>query len=208
MRIGVALIPTASDSLRLADFAYRCRNYFEHATPTIDSEHRLPHLDLITTYLGEGDEQRDLIQLVLDEYVARGRLLSRRYTARLTHIDCHPDRHVFAYLARLRWINELADAAFAAVRPFIDQNQIPHIDTAALNSHERANQMIFGTRFIGEQFVPHITLGTSLNRRLDPAITDLSDPGILGCTLTFDRIVVYAAADDGSIDRIINSRNF
>lgn len=208
MRIGVALLPTHSDIDRIVDFAHRAGSYMSQA-PTLDRELHLPHLDLINTYIGPGDEHHDILQLVLDDYLTRGRLLSHQYTARLTHIDCHPDRLIFAYLARLRWINELADAAFTAVRPYIDQNQIPHCTTtAALNAHERANQMIFGTRFLDEQYVPHIMLGYSPTRRLDPAITDLADPGILGHTVTFDRMVFYAADEDGGIDTILTTRRF
>lgn len=208
MHIGVALLPTHGDIGRIVDFAHRAGSYMSQA-PALDRDLHPPHLDLINTYIGPGDEHHDILQLVLDDYLTRGRLLSRQYTARLTHIDCHPDRLIFAYLARLQWINDLADAAFAAVRPYIDQNQIPHVDTtAALNAHERANQMIFGTRFLAEQHVPHIMLGVSPTRRLDPAITDLADPGILGHMLTFDRMVFYAADEDGGIDTILRTRHF
>ena len=104
MRIGVALLPTHSDIDRIVDFAYRAGSYMSQA-PTLDREHHLPHLDLINTYIGPGDEHHDILQLVLDDYLTRGRLLSHQYTARLTHIDCHPDRLIFAYLARLQWLS-------------------------------------------------------------------------------------------------------
>lgn len=203
MHIGIALLPTDADSAGLLDFGARIEPFINQSTG-LNPETNPPRLVLLDSFLGAGDEQRDLIRLILDDYVSRGRLLSRQYTARLTHIDCHPDSLVFAYLSRLRWINELADATFSAVRTYIDQNQIPRCDnTAALNAHERSTQMIFGTRFIAEQFVPHIRLGISPDRRLDPAITDLADPGILGRTITFDRMVVYEADAAGHIIRTL-----
>ncbi len=204
---GVALLPERAVAERLVDFQRRHRNRI--SGPILGIERNLPHVSILQCPF----EKNSLTQLRLAQiYNAWRRWVDEvPPTARFTQAFYQPEGWLFAGANLMDWGAKLQEESLRIMAP--------HINSAAITSKEpyrgyskleRESYVKYGYRYVGQAFLPHVTLGR-VNREsfpgLKPNLRSEFAKEFQGEEFRFGEIVFYEAGDFGSLASVIRRQH-
>lgn len=202
MLFGLALLPSRPDQERLIEFQRRHRALLPE--PVLGLDQNVPHLSVLQCPFRE-----ELLNPAALNLLA-SRVLPFRPSQRpiFTHAYYQPLGRIFAGVSLAGWDRKLQQEALIALEPLIDCSRIDRSGLGALNQPERANQERYGYRFVGESYRPHITLGATDHRFLDPGLMEDFEAQFTGTPIDFTRLAFYRSGAFGSAQEIIASHTF
>lgn len=194
--LGMALVPRA-DYIDAAVALQRRVGAGEQLVPELSAAGNLPH---VTVYQGPLQDSVDLEEILA---ALKGDLgLTSPITVSATEILYLPTGWIFLGLERAAVLEKLQVAALAALEGGIDRAAIENSTEAeGYAGAARENFYRYGYRFVGEAFLPHITLGRLEGESFAAMEAMASSPVGLEADendWVFDRMTFYEIGDHGA----------
>lgn len=194
--LGMALVPRA-DYIDAAIALQRRVGAGAHLEPVLSAEGNLPH---VTVYQGPLYDSVDLEKILTALKADLG--LASPISVAATEILYLPTGWIFLELERAAVLENLQVAALTALEGGIDRAAIDNsTEAAGYAGLARENFHRYGYRFVGEAFLPHITLGRLAGDSFAAMEAMASSPVGLRPEendWVFDRMTFYEIGDHGS----------
>lgn len=194
MRVGIALVP--NPELQMGAITLRSTLEFVGLKgPELGLSENLPHVSLLQFDLAEVDQATSIIEQIHK----RGRPLIAGSKLVFDRVVFHPPDWIFWCCERQEWLSEIQQVALSVCRPFMHQGAQHARRTDEMTTAEQASYREFGYRFVGEAFLPHITLGR-LDEGASPTCLERVDPAVLrfASTGSSAQITVYEVGPGGA----------
>lgn len=200
--VGVGLLPDDDLAQRVVEFGARWSR--EIGEPRPGRTTNLPHVTLHQIPVARTSDLVD----ALDVLRHRGRSDRGFGSSIMGRLVYQPVGWLFADVARQSWMDALQRVLVGLVEPIVDRSALKTPDRlTGYSDAERTSYLRHGYRYIGESFLPHITLGRTAavddRSALSVACRADFDALIGGRTARFDRLVAYRAGRHGILVEIL-----
>ena len=194
--LGMALVPRA-DYIDAAIALQRRVGAGACLEPALSADGNLPH---VTVYQGPLHDSVDLEKILVSLKAELG--LASAISAAATEILYLPTGWIFLEVERAAVLEKLQVAALAAIEGGIDRAAIENsTEAAGYAGAHLENFRRYGYRFVGEAFLPHITLGRLDGDSGEEMAALASSPVALEPgenDWVFDRLTFYEIGDHGA----------
>lgn len=194
---GVALLPGRDVMEHLIRFRQRHEDAI--AGPRLGVDANLPHLSVLQCPFTQDVNADTVVRIVARHARNHGTPVM------FDRVAYQPAGWVFAHVTHDGWLTRLQDVTLQLVGDHIgswrdDPDTVDELDPAG-----RASYVKYGYRYVGDAYLPHVTLG-----RTPPGVTSL--PGtvvnefrndVAGTGFEFTRAVFYEAGPFGTLSHVI-----
>lgn len=193
---GFALLPTEEIQMEL--IAFQRRHPTSIAGPRLGLSENLPHTSILQCPYLPNLDYSEFLEFAPD-----------CVESEFTSFFLQPIGWLFAGIRKTDKLQQIQNELFDATKHLIDRTQIaPTSDLSGLPNLECENYLAYGYRYIGEAFLPHVTIGTTRSSTRQPreeAVSDF-DRTFAGRKVVYDRAVFYEAGGYGALKRIASIR--
>jgi hypothetical protein len=118
-----------------------------------------------------------------------------------------PNGWIFADVMKTNELCILQNELLKESESYIDAKSIAiDVNMNAYCGGQKSNYLKYGYRYIGEEFIPHITLGRTHSAQHITAelVADFKN-AFFGTTFIYDKLVYYEAGEFGALHKIVRS---
>ncbi|SRR5579883_64134 len=196
MKLGIAMIPSL-EAMNAVIALQKTLLPFYSLSPLLGTQHNLPHITLLQ---GRFKNDTDWVSLFSDlhNYCCQQKYLLEFQTTGLEYqlpgwLFLKLEPNILLFDAQRFIFERLKDSMFLIQEDYLK-------DTSSYSLLERQNYFIYGYRYIGQSFHPHITLGKIINNyhflnKADVYNLDIFNFKIEGL---IQKITLYEMGENGS----------
>lgn len=201
---GLALLPNKELMNKLIKFQNENINFFKG--PKLSLNSYLPHTSIIQCPFYEDKLNEELLDRVYSEWI------NLKHTDSKSTIKDLFYKQGGWYFLRVNRNNQLINLQEIALKymiDLIDYKQINNSINQQLvqhNKNEQNNLLKYGYPYIGDSFIPHITLGrneATNNFTIDDKLNEEYNNLFFNKPIEYSKIVFYKAGIDGALEKVI-----
>lgn len=200
---GLALIPRLEDLRKFIEFRRQAGS--ELSGPMLSEVSPLPHVTILQCPFRNEILTKDTLDRI---YVQAG--LTKQLMSEAKYDSFHYQETglgVFADVSISPWGEKLQQTALTIMEDAIDTDSIV-IDNRihVMRESERNNQYRYGYRYVGDDFLPHMTAGVAPSDEVkapSERLLRLYAEMLLGQNLVFDRLIFYRAGQYGTAVEVL-----
>jgi hypothetical protein len=200
---GLAALPSDDISHRIVSF----RKFVEErrlvSGPSLGVNINIPHLTILQSPFKESD----LTPSLLEEIVFNAGLEGNGLRGRFMGLYEQTRGWCFMGVDCSSWGVALQDASLNLLKDSVIREAISWDGSEDLwKNSERENQMLWGYRYLGEDFIPHITLGRfdGIDGSVPSGkLLELFESEFGGIGFEFSRLVFYRAGEFGVLNSVL-----